>query len=87
MSAAEKGDLDVVRALIAAGANLDARSEVFRLDRMTTALGYARSAGHEEIARILKDAGAGEIDPEPSRVVFEVHFNGRPVKPKGKKGQ
>ncbi len=73
--------------MIAAGAELDARSEVLRLDRMTTALGYARSARHEEIARILRDAGAGEIDPEPHRVVFQVLFNGLPVKPKGKRGK
>lgn len=54
IDAAHEGDLSRVRALLAAGADVNSKSE----DRGATALTYASSAGHVEMVRALIDAGA-----------------------------
>ncbi len=58
MFAARGGHLDVVRALVDIGANLEARGQM-----VETAIGLARVEGHTKIIQLLRDAGAKE-DPE-----------------------
>jgi ankyrin repeat protein len=54
IDAAHKGDLSRIRALLAAGADVNSKTE----DRGATALTYASSAGQVEVVRALIDAGA-----------------------------
>ena len=58
VEAADRGDLETVRALIAAGVDLDAR-EYLPFRRLVTALYVASAAGHREVASALVAAGAG----------------------------
>jgi ankyrin repeat protein len=53
--AANNGHTDVVKVLLAKGADLKAKDELGE-----TALMCAERCGHMDIARILKDAGARE---------------------------
>lgn len=53
MTAAESGELDRVRALLASGAEVDARAS-----ENITALGLAAGAGHLEVVKVLLAAGA-----------------------------
>ena len=62
MLAAEAGDTDRVRSLIAVGAKLDDADK-----QGNTALSLAQAAGHKDIARMLRNAGAGRTPANPAR--------------------
>jgi ankyrin repeat protein len=53
IDAAEKGDIKKVKALIKAGADVNAKDK-----EGGTALMYAKNEGHGDIVKILKAAGA-----------------------------
>ena len=55
IAAAIDGDIEKVKALIAAGADVNAKD-----NDEYTALDYAKDGGHTEIIKILKAAGAKE---------------------------
>jgi ankyrin repeat protein len=55
MGAAKKGHIDIVKVLIASGADLNAKDNYGN-----TALKLAANAGHIEIVELLKEFGAGE---------------------------
>jgi ankyrin repeat protein len=55
MFAAQHGNIEIVRHLLEHGADFDARGE-----HGLTVLGFAQQNGHDEIARLLEQAGAAK---------------------------
>jgi ankyrin repeat protein len=63
MGAARMGKTETVEALLAKGADINAKKK-----NGETALMLAESAGHTEIVRILKQAGVGYKRRQPENV-------------------
>ncbi|MBR6976319.1 MAG: ankyrin repeat domain-containing protein, partial [Ottowia sp.] len=61
MLAAEAGDIERVRRLIAVGAKLDDADK-----QGNTALSLAQAAGHKDIVKMLRSAGARRTPPQPA---------------------
>jgi ankyrin repeat protein len=76
LKAAEEGKTDVVRSLIAKGADVNAKDKEGK-----TALAYAKENSHTEIVQLLKQAGANVVSSphkpkqkSKSKIKFDLPF-------------